>query len=185
MFFLYFFHHYNANRMCWASSGVTGGTGTDSSSLRPNKGHVKSASVSSGGPESGGTADPLRPRYEEQQTFHSARSVHTCCCCCCRRRSCRVAHLFLLGFGVKHKRYDHLLNEIYQFLLLQSYECIAGGDTDACLPKEHVVEKYVPFGTDETQGDLWARITGGFTACCQAVVLFKAQFEVFQAVSGT
>lgn len=46
-----------------AISGVTGGTGTDSS-LRPNKGHVKSASVSSGGPDSG-TADPLRPRYGE------------------------------------------------------------------------------------------------------------------------
>lgn len=49
--------------MCSASSGVTGGTGTDSS-LRPNKGHVKSASVSSSGPDSG-AADPLRPRYEE------------------------------------------------------------------------------------------------------------------------
>lgn len=53
-----------------ASSGVTGGTGGTDSSLRPNKGHVKSASVSSSGPDSGGggAADPLRPRYEENSS---------------------------------------------------------------------------------------------------------------------
>lgn len=38
--------------------GVMGGAGD---TLRPNKGHVKSASVSSSGPET--TTDPLRPRY--------------------------------------------------------------------------------------------------------------------------
>lgn len=43
--------------------GGGGGSGTaaDSASLRPNKGHVKSASVSSGGPDSG-APDPLRTR---------------------------------------------------------------------------------------------------------------------------
>lgn len=41
--------------------GVMGGAGD---SLRPNKGHVKSASVSSTGPDT--TADPLRPRYVSQ-----------------------------------------------------------------------------------------------------------------------
>jgi hypothetical protein len=53
-----FFNHvvdFFNNRMC--SSGEGGGTGD---SLRPAKGHVKSASVSSSGPEP--ASDPLRTR---------------------------------------------------------------------------------------------------------------------------
>ena len=38
------------------------GLGSTGDTLRPNKGHVKSASVSSSGPET--TTDPLRPRYD-------------------------------------------------------------------------------------------------------------------------
>lgn len=43
------------------------GLGSTGDTLRPNKGHVKSASVSSSGPET--TTDPLRPRYDNKTSI--------------------------------------------------------------------------------------------------------------------